>query len=446
MRVSVFGLGYLGHVSAACLARDGHTVIGADVEPREVSLDSVGGFPGLGSGMGRVIAEAQSSGKFRTTRDARSAVLESDVSLICVGTSSNANGSLNLRDLDGVCMQIGTALAVKDDYHLVIVRSVVLPGTVKGRLALLLEQHSDRQAGHAFGICMNPAFLIDSSGAGDFYHPSQMVIGELDTRSGDTAQRLYKTMGPIIRTSIQAAEMLNYVNSAFHAVKVAFANEIGNLCASHGIDGQEVMEYCCLDRRLNVSTAYLKPGLAFGGPSVPNDLRALLYRAKEQDIECPLLSAVLPSNQRQIFRTIELVEKTHGSRVGILGLGFKPGAADIRDNPIIQLVEMLIGKGYQLRIFDENIDRTRLAEANTFFFDRGLPHIVKLISPSIEEVIEESEVVVVASGDGAVRNVSELLSNDQILIDVAGVTRGVAGRQPRIPMMLNSGNIREGIC
>ena len=446
MRVSVFGLGYLGYVSAACLVRDGHTVIGADVDPREVSLDSVGGFPGLASGLDRVIAEALSSGKFRTTLDARSAVLESDISLICVGTSSNANGSLNFRDLDGVCVQIGTALAVKNDYHLVIVRSAVLPGTVKGRLALLLEQHSDRQAGGAFGICMNPAFEMDSSGAGDFDHPSQIVIGELDTRSGDTAQRLYKTFGPIIRTSIQAAEMLNYVNSAFHGVKVAFANEIGNLCASHGIDGQEVMEYCCLDRRLDLSSAYLKPGFAFGGPSVPNDLRALLYRAKEQDIECPLLSAVLPSNQRQIFRAIELVEKTRRSRVGILGLGFKAGTGDIRDNPIIHLVEMLIGKGYQLRIFDENIDLTRLTGANTFFLDRGLPHIVKLISPSIEEVIEESEVVVIASGDVAARNVSDLLSNEQILIDVAGVTRDVTGHQPKIPVVLNSGNTREGIC
>jgi GDP-mannose 6-dehydrogenase len=446
MRVSVFGLSYLGYVSAACLARDGHTVIGADVESREVSLDCVAEFPGLEPGLDRVIAEAQSSGKFRTTLDARSAVLESDVSLICVGTCSNANGSLNLRDLDRVCVQIGTALAVKDDYHLVVVRSAVLPGTVKGRLTLLLEQHSDRQAGDAFGICMNPAFEMDCSGAGDFDHPSQIVIGELDARSGDTAQRLYKTIGPIIRTSIQAAEMLNYVNSAFHAVKVAFANEIGNLCASHGIDGQEVMEYCCLDRRLNLSSAYLKPGFAFGGPSVPNDLRALLYRAKEQDIECPLLSAVLPSNQRQIFRAIELVEKTRRSRVGILGLGFKAGTADIRDNPIIQLIEMLIGKGYQLRIFDENIDLTRLTEANTFFLDRGLPHIVRLISPSIEEVIEESEVVVVASGDAAVRNVSELLSNEQILIDVAGVTRCVTGSQPKISIVLNSGNPREGIC
>src|ERR1700730_3265284 len=263
MRVSVFGLGYLGYVSAACLVRDGHTVIGTDVEPREVSLDSVGGFPGLASGLDRVIAEAQNSGKFRTTLDARSAVLESDVSLICVGTSNNANGSLNFRDLDGVCVQIGTALAVKNDYHLVVVRSTVLPGTVKGRLTLLLEQHSDRQAGDAFGICMNPAFEMDSSGAGDFDHPSQIVIGEIATRSGETAQRLYTTFGDIIRPSIQAAEMLNYVNSAFHGVKVAFANEIVNLCASHGIDGQEVMEYCCLDRRLDLSSAYLKPGFAF---------------------------------------------------------------------------------------------------------------------------------------------------------------------------------------
>jgi GDP-mannose 6-dehydrogenase len=441
MRISVFGLGYVGCVSAACLARDGHTVIGVDGEPEKLSLASIGRFTILEPGLDRLITEATSSGKFRMTLDARPAVLESDISLICIETSNNANGSLNLRDLDGVCMQIGTALAVKKDYHLVVVRSAVLPGTVEGRVTLLLEQHSDRKAGDDFGVCMNPSFLRDRSGVEDFDHPSQIVIGELDARSGDTAQRLYETINaPIIRTSIQTAEMLNYVNSAFHAVKVTFANEIGNLCAAHGIDGQEVMEYFCLDRRLNISSAYLRPGFAFGGPCLPKDLRALVYLAKEQDIDCPLLSAVLPSNQGQIVRAIELVEKTRRSKVGILGLGFKAGTADIRENPIVQLAEMLMGKGYQLRIFDENMDLARLADANTFLVDRDPPHIVKFISPSLEEVIRESEVVVIGSDNSAIRNLPELLLNDQILIDLAGVTRDVTARAPKVPVSLNEGN------
>jgi GDP-mannose 6-dehydrogenase len=425
MRVSVFGLGYVGLVSAACLARDGHTVIGTDADARRMALADVGRFPLWEPALSSLITEAVASGRFRTTADPRSAVLDTDVSLICVATSSNANGSLNLQDLDTVCMQIGTALALKKDYHLVVVRTAVLPGTVEGRLTLLLEQHSDRQPGNHFGICMSPLLVSRP----DFDHPSQIVIGELDAKSGDTARRLYPTTyAPIVRTSLQTAEMFNYVNNAFHAVKVTFANEIGTLCAAHGIDGHEVMEHFCLGECVNISAAYLRPGFAFG--YLPKDLRALVYRVKEQDIDCPLLSAVLLSNKNQIFHAIELVEKTRRSRVGILGLGIKAGPADIGENPIVHLAEILIGKGYKVRIFDENVDRTQPNDTTTFFLDRGFPHIAKLISPSLQDVIRESEVVVVANGDNAVRNVPRLLSGDQILIDLAGVTRGATTYLP----------------
>jgi GDP-mannose 6-dehydrogenase len=412
-----------------------------------MALADVGRFPTLEPALNRLIAEAAGSGKFRTTADARSAVLETDVSLICVATSSNANGSLNLQDLDAVCMQIGAALAIKEDYHLVVVRSTVLPGTVEGRLTLLLEQHSDRQAGNHFGMCMSPVLLSDWSGRPDFDHPNHIVIGELDTRSGDAARRLYETThAPIVRTSLQTAEMLNYVNNAFHAVKVAFANEIGILCAAHGIDGHELMEHFCLSECVNISAAYLRPGFAFGGSCLPKDLRALVYRAKEQDIDCPLLSAVLLSNKSQIFHAIELIEKARRSRVGILGLGIKAGAAEIDENPIVHLAEILIGKGYKVRIFDESADRTRPNDATTFFLDRGLPHISKLISPSLQDVIRESEVVVIANGDNAVRNVPRLLSGDQILIDLAGVTRGAKTYLPKEPLSLPGGKPHEDIC
>jgi GDP-mannose 6-dehydrogenase len=423
MRVSVFGLGYVGLVSAACLARDGHTVIGTDADPQRMALADIGRFPLLEPALNTLIAEAVGSGRFQTTPDPRSAVLDTDVSLVCVATSSNANGSLNLQDLDAVCMQMGTALATKEDYHLVVVRSTVLPGTVEGRLALLLEQHSDRQPGSHFGICMIPLLNDLTGGPAILDRPSQIVIGEMDAKSGDTARRLYPAnYAPIVRTSLQTAEMFNYVNNAFHAVKITFANEIGMLCAAHGIDGHELMEHFCLSECVNTSGSYLRPGFAFGGSCLPKDLRALVNRAKEQDIDCPLLTAALLSNKSQVSHAVQLVEKTRRSRVGILGLGIEAGPADISENPIVHFAEILIGKGYKVKVFDENMDRITPNDTTNLFLDRGLPHIAKLISPSLQDVIRESEVVVIANGDNAVGNVPQLLLGNQILIDLAGVT------------------------
>jgi GDP-mannose 6-dehydrogenase len=446
MRVSVFGLDHVGCISAARLARNGHIVIGVDPEPQKIAPPAVRTFQGLEPGSDCLIAESARTEKFHTTVDARSAVLESDVSLICVGPSSNANGSLDLRDLDRLCIQIGTALAVKKDYHLIVVHCSVLPGTVEGRFILLLEQHSDRKAGDDFGICMIPAWLRTRSESEELDHPSPIVIGELDPRSGDMAQPLFNRVdAPVVRTTIRTAEMLNYANNAFHAVKVTFANEIGNLCAAHGIDAQEVMEYFCLDRRLNISSAYLRPGFAFGGPRLPKDLRALIYRAKEQDVECPLLNAVLLSNQKQISRAIELVEKTGRTKVAIVGLGFSAGFSDVHENPNVRLVEMLVGKGYQVKIFDEELNRTRFTTTTRFPVDRGLTHVVKLARTSLEEVISESEVVVIGSATSAARHLPKLLSNDQILIDLAGVTRDVTVRLAQLPVSLNEGNTRESL-
>jgi len=424
MIVSVFGLGHLGCVSAASLVRLGHSLIGVDVDRQGGEFASAEPPPKTDPRLDRLINEAASSGKFRRATDVRSAVLESDISLICAEPSSNANGSQNLRVLDQVIVQIGAALATKREYHLIVMCGAVLPGTIEGRFTLLLQQHSGRQPGSDFGICVNPATSWAASGVEDPGHSPQIVIGELDSRSGDTAQQIYNGVdAPIIRTSIQTAEMLNYVSSAFQAVKITFANEIGSLCASHGIDGQEVMEYFCLDRELNVSSAYLRPGFAFGGPRLPRDLRALLHRAKEQDVDCLLLNAVLPSNQRQISHAIELVEKTGRSKIAILGLGFRTGMPDIRENPIILLAQMLTGKGYRVRIFDESIPLTGVTETNLAEDPGAQQNITGLVSPCLQEVIRDSEVVVVASRDAAIRNLRELLSDNQILIDLAGVAR-----------------------
>lgn len=425
MNVSVIGLGYIGCATAALLARLGHMLIGVDVECQSASPASTELSLKSSSRLDKLIDQVAKLGRFRRAADVRSAVMESDVSLVCVPASSNGNGSQNLRELDRIFRQIGTALARKREYHLIVVRSNVLPGTTEGRFSLLLQHHSGRRAGPDFGLCAHPPLSSALSGIEDIEHAPHIVIGELDPRSGDLAQQLYNGVDvPIIRTTMQTAEMLNYVSSAFHAVEITFANEIRSLCATHGIDGQEVIEHICQGQQPKTSSAAFSSGFALGGQHFLRDLRALLHRAKEQDVDCPLLSAVLPSNQHQISRAIELVEKTHRSKIGILGLGAKTEAADIRENPIIHLAEMLTGKGYRVRIFDENIRVPNVAETDGVSHTPGARHnISRLVCHCLEEVIEDSEVVVLASRDGAISNLSDLLSDNQILIDLAGAAR-----------------------
>lgn len=421
MKVSVFGLGYVGCVSAACLARDGHTVIGVDVNPQKVEMVNAGRSPVMEPGLDELMGEMVGSMRLRATLDSGMAVQGSDVSLICVGTPSNGNGSLDLRYVQRVCTEIGVALAAKEDYHVVVVRSTVLPGTVEERLLPLLEQHSRKRGGVDFGVGMNPEFLREGKAIEDYYHPSHVVIGELDRRSGNAVQQLYQAVeAPVVRTGIKTAEMVKYANNAFHALKVTFANEIGNLSQSHGIDGREVMEIFCQDHRLNLSPAYLKPGFAFGGSCLPKDLRALLYSAKERDLDCPVLSAVLVSNYRQIQRGIELVERAGRKKIGVLGLSFKAGTDDVRESPVVPLVETLLGRGFQVSLYDEKVDPEKLIGANRSFLERELPHLASLMRPSIAEVLAEAEVVVIANGTAAFRRVPELMRVDQILVDLVG--------------------------
>jgi GDP-mannose 6-dehydrogenase len=335
MRISIFGLGYVGSVSAACLAHDGHTAIGVDVNPQKLMLLAAGRAPVLESGLDELVGDAVRSDRLLVCPDGQTAVRDNDVSLICVGTPSNGNGSLNLHYVENVCDEIGKALATKSGYHVVAIRSTVLPGTVLERLIPLLEDRSGKSAGRHFGVCINPEFLREGSAIRDYYQPSQIVIGEFDKSSGDVFQELYRAVNaPILRTTIQAAEMLKYACNAFHAMKISFANELGNLCQAHGIDGQQLMALFCEDRQLNISPTYLKPGFAFGGSCLPKDLRALLHRAKEQDLNVPLLSAVLESNRQQIQHGIGLVEQTGRRRIGVLGLSFKAGTDDVSREPL----------------------------------------------------------------------------------------------------------------
>lgn len=437
MRISVFGLGYVGSVSAACLAQNGHEVLGLDVNPQKAELVSSGRAPVIEQGLDNLMREAVKRGSLRVTSDHRAVIHDSDVSMICVGTPSNKNGSLDLQYVENVCCQIGAALADKQGYHVVVVRSTVLPGSTEERFIPLLERHSGRRAGPDFGVCMNPEFLREGSAVTDYYNPGLVIIGELDQRSGEVVEALYSDIqAPTLRTTIRTAEMIKYANNAFHALKVTFANEIGVLCKANNIDGREVMEILCQDTRLNISPAYLKPGFAFGGSCLPKDLRALLYRAKDQDLECSLLKAVLMSNQQQVQRGIELVESTGCKKIGVLGLSFKPGTDDMRESPVVSLVERLIGKGYSVRIYDERVELGRLVGTNKAFLEREIPHIASLMCSSLEELLEWAEVVVVTHAGASFRRVLPLIREDQKLIDLVGIAR-------------NGADIRgayEGIC
>ncbi|MGE5618681.1 MAG: UDP-glucose dehydrogenase family protein [Sphingomonadaceae bacterium] len=430
MRICVFGLGYVGCVSAACLARDGHTVIGVDVNPQKVELVGSGRSPVLEPGLEKLLGEMVGAGRLVATQDGRAAVRSSDVSVVCVGTPSNDNGSLDLRYVERVCQEIGAALAESSSYHVVVVRSTVLPGTVEEKLIPILQETSGRHAGTDFGVCMNPEFLREGAAIDDYYHPSQIVIGELTPLSGAVTRRMYEAVeAPVVHTSIRIAEMTKYVSNAFHALKIAFANEIGNLAKAHGVDGRRVMEVFAMDRRLNISPAYLRPGFAFGGSCLPKDMRALVYRARELDITTPLLNSVLQSNQEQIQRGIRMVEKTGRKRVAVLGLSFKPDTDDVRESPSVPLIETLLGRGYQVSVYDEKVDPSALTGANKSYLERELPHIASLMRSSIEEAVTDAEVVVIANSSRAFRRVPDLLNRHQVLIDLVGIT-GEDGSAP----------------
>jgi GDP-mannose 6-dehydrogenase len=425
MKIGIFGLGYVGCVTAACLASDGHQVTGVDVNPTKVELLNAGISPIVEPGLEQLISEVVRSGSLKASQNHIEVVQQCDVSLICVGTPSNENGSLKLDYVKKVCREIGEALANKLEYHVVVVRSTVLPGTVEEILLPILEESSGLKAGLDFGVCMNPEFLREGSAIKDYYSPSLVMIGEIDQRSGDVVEKLYECVkAPLNRASIRTAEMVKYACNAFHALKVVFGNEIGSLCKANGIDGQEVMNIFCQDRQLNISTVYLRPGFAFGGSCLPKDVRALLYRAKEKDVEVPMLSSLLPSNQNHVQQAIRMVERMGKRHIGILGLSFKAGTDDLRESPTITLAETLIGRGYKVRIYDEKVELSRLIGANKTFLEKELPHISSLLCASLSELVEQSEVLVITNGAQEFKQVSQMMRPDQQLIDLVGVAKG----------------------
>lgn len=422
MRISIFGLGYVGCVSGACFAEMGHEVIGVEPNPVKVGLINDARSPIVETGIEALMEKAVRSGAFRATEDWQQAIAGTDLAIVCVGTPSSGNGSLDLRFVRRVCEQIGQALKDRVDYFTVVIRSTVLPGTVQETVIPILEQHSGKRAGADFGVCMNPEFLREGSSIHDFHNPPKTVIGELDARSGQALVALYKPLpGPVVRVPIRVAEMVKYVDNNFHALKVTFANEIGNLCKAFSIDSHRVMEIFCLDTKLNLSPYYLKPGFAFGGSCLPKDLRAVQHEAKKHDLELPLLSSLLPSNRLQVERVIKKLMEFKGRRLGFLGMSFKGGTDDLRESPIVELIETLIGKGFDLRIYDRHVSLARLTGANKEYIEKGIPHISKLMAATTEELMANSDVIVVGNRDEKFREVLQSATAQQAIVDLVRI-------------------------
>jgi GDP-mannose 6-dehydrogenase len=424
MKISIFGMGYVGAVSAGCLANDGHDVLGVDPNTTKVDLINNGSTPIIEKDIGEIIGKAVAGRKLKATTDVHAAVLGTEISLICVGTPSQLNGNLDLSAVRKVCEQIGASIKEKTSFHVVVARSTMLPGSMRNVVIPALETSSGKKAGVDFGVCNNPEFLREGTAVWDYYNPPKTVIGESDTKAGDMLVRLYEKMNaPLIRTDVETAEMVKYTDNTWHALKVTFANEIGNICKAVGIDGHKVMEIFCQDTKLNLSPYYMKPGFAFGGSCLPKDVRALTYKGRNMDLDLPVLNAILPSNQRQVEKGIEMVTAYGKKKIGILGFAFKAGTDDLRESPLVDLVEALLGKGYELKLYDKNVNLAALTGANRDYILNHIPHISRLMVNEMSEVLDFADVVVIGNGAEEFKPVVERPKPGQVIVDLVRISR-----------------------
>ncbi len=415
----MIGLGYVGCVSAACFASRGHSVIGVDVDPKKIARLRQGKAPVVEEHIAELTAEVVASGMLTVCEDAAAAVLASDVSLVCVGTPSAPSGGLSTTYLERVSEQIGAALSKKAEWHVVAYRSTMIPGTCENVLIPILERASGKRVGVDFGVCVNPEFLREGSSVRDFRNPPKTIVGQSDERSGAEVLRLYDGLaGPRFQVPIAIAEMTKYVDNSFHALKVSYANEIGALCSRLGLDSHVVMDIFLADTKLNISPAYLRPGFAFGGSCLPKDVRALVHTARRHDMELPVLTNILTSNEAHLRRVVDLVISTGSRRVGMFGLSFKEGTDDLRESPMVELAERLIGKGYEIRIYDSSVALSRLIGANRAYIEERLPHIGQLLTANVEEVLEHGDVFIVGSKEPSVVAAVDRIADRDTVIDL----------------------------
>jgi len=424
MRISTFGLGYVGTVTAACLADKGHRVIGVEVNPEKLALFRRGKSPIFEPHLAPLLEKAHRSGRFVVTTDVAEAIASSDLSLVCVGTPSRKSGQPDTSHVENVACEIGAALRGKRDVHTVAVRSTMLPGAIDSLIVPRIEEASGRTAGRTLRVVANPEFMREGFAICDFYQPPFVVIGERSPGEGDMVAEDYGFVNaPQVRTSIRAAEAVKFACNAFHALKVTFTNEFGYFCKAHGIDSHEVMELFCQDAKLNISPAYLSPGLAFGGSCLPKDLRALVSRAREAHLDLPMLEAVARSNSEQIQRTVDLIAERGHREVGLLGLSFKAGTDDLRESPLVIIAETLIGRGFKLAIHDSEIELTRLTGANKRFLETKLPHISSLLASSVADVVRRSKTLVICKRATEYAGLRELIRSGQEIVDLVAMLR-----------------------
>lgn len=417
--VSVFGLGYVGCVSAVCLAARGHRVVGVDVNPDKVTALRAGTAPIVEEAIPELTASVVDSGRLTATTDAAAAVAASDISLVCVGTPSGSGGRLSTAYLENVTDEIGSALAAKDSWHVVVFRSTMVPGTCEQNLIPRLEAASGKRAGVDFGVCVNPEFLREGTSVRDFLDPPKTVVGETDRRSGEMVMELYRDLpGPRFGVPVAVAEMTKYVDNSFHALKVGFANEIGAICAALNLDSHAVMDVFLADTKLNISPAYLRPGFAFGGSCLPKDVRALTHTARRNDVDTPLLANLLMSNETHLRRAVDMVIARGRRKIGIFGLSFKAGTDDLRESPMVELAERLLGKGFDVRIYDPTVVLSRLVGANRAYLERQLPHIGDLLTDDVAAVLDHGEVLIAGSRSPEVVSALREVGADKLVIDL----------------------------
>ena len=439
MRIAVFGLGYVGTVASACLARDGHQVLGVDPNATKVELINSGKSPIIERDIDGLVSEAVAKGALRASSDATEAVHQSELSLVCVGTPSRSNGSLDTSYVEKVCGEIGNALRSMGPgrHHTVVIRSTLLPGSMRNIVMPALQNTSGLQAGVDFGLCNNPEFLREGTAVYDYDNPPKTVIGEIDSESGDKLMSLYAHLeAPAIRTSVDEAVLVMYVDNVWHALKICFANEIGNIAKKADLDGTRIMEIFCQDTKLNVSSAYLKPGFAFGGSCLPKDVRALTHHARSSDTSVPLLNSILGSNRNQVDIAFDLVTARKPKRIGVLGFSFKAGTDDLRESPTVELIERLIGKGHELRLYDRNVHIASLFGANKDYILNHIPHIAKLMTDDLDDLVSFADTIVIGNNDPAFLGALRDKDATKHIVDLAGVGKELAPTHPNY----------EGIC
>ncbi|MFW8602221.1 nucleotide sugar dehydrogenase [Desulfobacterota bacterium M19] len=422
MNISIFGMGYVGAVSAACLTREGHRVVGVDPVRTKVDLINQGRSPIIEKEVDEIINKAVTENRLRATVDMTAAVFETQVSFVCVGTPGQRNGDLDLKYIRRVCEEIGAVIGKKKERHIIVIRSTILPGTMRNVVLPLLEEASGKKAGKDFGVCNNPEFLREGTAVYDFYNPPKTVIGETDVDSGDLLASIYRKLdAPLIRTDLETAELVKYVDNVWHALKIGFSNEVGNICKEAEIDGHKLMRIFCQDTKLNISQYYMKPGFAFGGSCLPKDLRALVYKAKNMDLELPILNSVLTSNQLQVEKGIKMVLAKGSKKIGVLGFSFKAGTDDLRESPVVELIERLLGKGGDIKIYDRNVNLAKLVGANRDYILNHIPHISKMMVDSLADVMEHAETIVVGNGDPEFSNILDHIKDGQVVVDLVRI-------------------------